>query len=129
MSLEPIAEGAWGTVVWAVDASGNAPALEFFSSLSDGDAAKMETLFNRFANTGKIHNQQQFKKLDDVRGQALFEFKRFQLRFLGGFAPGGQFVVALGLRKKKDAHSRQHLERAARILNEHHEREAQRYTR
>ena len=83
----------------------------------------MGALFNRFAATGKIYNQQQFKKLDDVRGQALYEFKKFQIRFLGGFAPGHQFLVAVGLCKKRDKHSRRDLERAARILNEHRERE------
>ena len=102
-----------------MDDSGKAPAREFFADLGDPDAAKVQALFNLLANTGQIRNREKFKKLCDMHGQALWEFKSFQLRLLGAFAPGGRFLVAHGLRKKKKAHSRQDLERTARILNEH----------
>ena len=49
----------------------------------------------------------------------LWEFKSFQLRFLGGFAGSRRFVVADGLRKKKQRHRPQDLDRAARRLSEH----------
>lgn len=83
-------------------------------------------MFNRLASTGKISNVEKFKKLCDMGGHAIWEFKSHQLRFLGGFAPGHHFVVAHAVRKKKDAHSAQDLERAARILNEHADRESER---
>lgn len=120
---EPVARGALGTVEWAEDAAGNVPARDFFSNLDDPDAAKVLVLFRRLAETGQIRNVEQFKKLGTVRGRALWEFKRFQLRFLGGFAGGRRFLVAHGLRKKKDRHSPRDLERAARILMEHLDRE------
>lgn len=115
------AEGAWGAVVWAMDAAGRRPALDFFSGLNNRDAAKVQALFERLAEHGEIRNQEKFKKLGNVGRHALFEFKSFQLRFLGGFAPGGRFLVAHGLRKKKDAHATRDLQRAVRILNEHQE--------
>lgn len=119
MPNEPAARGRWGSVVWAVDASGETPALEYFSGLDDSDAAKMQALFNRLAEFGQINNDEKFKKLGDRRGQALWEFKSFQLRFLGAFAHGRQFLVAHALRKKQQAHRPRDLERAARVLNEH----------
>ena len=106
-------------VIWAVDASGKMPAREFFSKLSDSDAAKIQALFNRLAEFGQISNEEKFKNIGKLQGQVLWEFKSFQLRFLGGFAPGRQFLVAHGLRKKKKGHKPQELSRAARILNEH----------
>lgn len=73
------------------------------------------------AETGSIHNSQKFKKLEEVDGYSIWEFKSFQLRFLGGFAPGRIFLVAHGLKKKRDAHKRRNLQKAARILREHHQ--------
>ena len=51
---EPAATGRWGAVVWAVDASGKAPALDFFLDLPDRDAAKVEALFRRLADSGRM---------------------------------------------------------------------------
>lgn len=79
----------------------------------------MQLLFDRLAETGRITNKEHFKKLTDRRGQALWEFKRFQIRFLGSFAPGRRFLVADGLQKKQDGHRSENLDRAARILEEH----------
>lgn len=121
---DPVATGRWGAVVWAVDASGRAPALEFFLRLSDEEAAKIEGLFELLAESGWIANVEKFKKLDDISGQAIWEFKSFQIRFLGGFVPGGRFVVAHGVKKKKNKHKSSDLDRTARILNAHLSRQA-----
>jgi len=116
------ARGRWGTVEWAVDARGRTPAREFYEGLQPDDRAKVDALFGRFAETGKIHNTEKFKKLRAVRGRDLYEFKCFQLRFIGAFAPGFRFLVAHAVRKKKDEHSQADLECGARVLNEHHSR-------
>lgn len=113
------ATGTWGSVVWAVDASGNAPAHEFFLNLRDEEAAKIEALFKRLANSGSIANREKFKKLEDRQGQAIWEFKSFQLRFLGGFARGKRFLVAHAVRKKTDRHRPSDIDKTARILSEH----------
>ena len=95
------------------------PAREYFNGLSDEDAAKVAALFKRLAETGEIKNTQQFKKLGNVGGHRIWEFKRYQQRFLGRFTPGRQFVVAHGLQKKRDGHKKRDLERAARVLTKH----------
>ena len=46
----------------------------------------MQALFNLLANQGRISSKEKFKKLAERKGLAIWEFKRFQLRFLGGFA-------------------------------------------
>ena len=116
---ELAATGAWGRVVWAVEASGKRPALEFFGQLPERQAASVQVLFERWAEHGRITNKEQFKKLDDRQGHAIWEFKRHQIRFLGGFGPGRQFLVAHGLRKKQNKHRSADLDRTARILTEH----------
>lgn len=74
----------------------------------------MLKLFERLGDTGKITNKQKFKKVDD----GLWEFKSYQVRFLGDFRPDRRFVVAHGVRKKKDKHLRKDLSKARRILEE-----------
>ena len=115
---KPAATGAWGRVVWAVDASGKRPALEFFGQLSDEEAAKVQVLFERLAEHGQIINREQFKKLENRKGHAICEFKRHQIRLLGRFA-GKEFLVAHGLKKKQDKLRSADLDRTARILTEH----------
>lgn len=79
----------------------------------------MQALFNLLANQGRISSKEKFKKLAERKGLAIWEFKRFQLRFLGGFAGNQRFVVTHGVRKKQDRLRPQELERAARILKAH----------
>ena len=79
------ANGAWGNVVWASDESGESPAHDFYMQLNDQESAKVDALFQRFATFGEIKNRERFKKLRDVDGEALFEFKLNQLRFIGAF--------------------------------------------
>ena len=79
----------------------------------------MEVLFERLAESGRIRHNEKFKKLDDRQGHAIWEFKSYQLRFLGAFAPGRRFLVAHGVRKKKNNLRSADLDRAARILTEH----------
>lgn len=118
MELAEIARGKQLTVVWAIDATGAMPAREFFEGLDIGDKAKLLALFNRLAEFGVIHNHEKFKSLGP-KASGLFEFKSHQLRFLGDFRPGRQFVVALGVRKKKDNLDPADVSRAVRILTEH----------
>lgn len=98
------AKGRWGTVEWAMNAAGGSPAHDYFKGLEDGDKAKLNALFGRLAEDGKILNHEKFRKLGQQGGKKyshLWEFKSFQLRFLGDFR-GNRFIVAHGTRKKKD---------------------------
>ena len=82
----------------------------------------MQALFQRFAETGRIRTKERFRKLGKVDGQSLWEFKSHQLRFLGAFG-SREFIVAHAFKKKRDRHRPTDLERAARVLVEHSERE------
>ena len=78
-------------------------------------------MFNTLAEVGWIKNRERFKKLETRRGWTLWEFKSFQIRFIGAFAPGipRTFLIALGLKKKRDRHRVRDLDRAVKILEEH----------
>lgn len=120
VGIPPAASDDWGVVEWAVDASGKVPAREFFLALSPADRAKIQALFNRLAKQGRIDTRERFKKLETVGGWALWEFKSFQLRFIGAFSRTLKaFVVAEGVRKKQNRHRPRDLDRAARILAAH----------
>ena len=122
------AKGRWGTVEWATDANGESPAKAFYEGLNDGDKAKMNALFGWLARDGRIPNREKFRKLGQQGGKKyshLWEFKSFQLRFLGDFQ-GNRFLVAHGVRKKKDSLSEGDKEKTVRILNENAAFEARR---
>ena len=115
-----VARGQWGTVEWAVDADGEMPAREFFDALDERDRPKLLALFRRLANEGKIPNREKFRKLGQQGGRKfshLWEFKSFQLRFLGDFR-GKRFLLAHVTRKKKDELSESDKSRTVRILAE-----------
>jgi hypothetical protein len=115
------AKGSKFTVEWATDSRERVPALEFYKELSQKDRQKLLALFKRLADTGDIASREHFKSLGKSGGN-LWEFKSFQLRFLGDYRPGGRFVIAIGLLKKKDDHSDADIKRALRILAEYDER-------
>ena len=119
MEIPFAASGAWGEVLWAVDKPGKSSAQEFFLQLDNRERARVQATFNRLADFGRIESQEQFKKLDVRQGIALWEIKRFQIRFIGAFSPTREFVVASGLKKKRDQHKSRDLDRAANILNSH----------
>jgi hypothetical protein len=121
------ASGTWGTVQWACDSAGRFPAREFYESLSQQDQVKVQALFSLFAGRGRISNEEKFKQLGPKAGKAargLWEFKSFQIRFIGDFRSGYRFLVAHGLRKKSDDLSRSDIERAVRVLSEHDAQES-----
>lgn len=91
-------------------ADGSCPAGEFLDGLDESDRRKLDTLFERLGDHGKISNKEQFKKLEGSQG--IFEFKRHQIRLLCFYAPGGHLILAFGLRKKKDKHAPADIERA-----------------
>ncbi|MFL6196294.1 MAG: type II toxin-antitoxin system RelE/ParE family toxin [Thermoanaerobaculia bacterium] len=111
------------TVEWAVDSRGRTPALDYFQTLEKAERLRIIVLFKRLADHGEISSREHFKNLGK-EGERLWEFKRHQLRFLGDFRSGNRFLVAHGLRKKRDDLGPADIARAKRILEEHDEREA-----
>ena len=96
MTVQIASSGEWGRVVWAADNSGKSPARDFFLQLDERDRAKIQAVFNRLADHGKVNSRERFKKLDECDGQALWEIKSFQLRFIGTFSPTKEFGLSLG---------------------------------
>lgn len=82
----------------------------------------MNALFQRLADAGRIDNREKFKCLGN-KGADLWEFKSFQLRFIGDFRRGGIFVVAHAVRKKSDDLSPSDIRTALRVLQEDDQRE------
>jgi hypothetical protein len=109
-------------VEWAIDSRGRLPGRSFYEGLDATDQAKVMALFKRLAETWRIQNRDKFKSLGD-RGGNLYEFKSFQIRFLGDFRSGFRFLVAHGVRKKRDALSPEDIEVAQRVLQENDETE------
>lgn len=123
---ELAAKGQWGEVLWATDARGAMPARAYFLAQSEGDRAKLQALFQRLADFGRINNEEKFKNLGFKAGKAakgLWEFKSFQLRFIGDFRPGSRFVISHGTRKKKDDLSKSDIDAAVTVLAEHDARQ------
>ena len=89
---------------------GSCPAGEFIDGLDKSERRKLDVLFERLGDHGSIHNAEQFKKVEGSDG--IWEFKRHQIRVLCFFTPNRQVILLFGLRKKKDKHSRQDIERA-----------------
>ncbi len=116
------ARGQWGTVEWAgVPLNEVSQAQKFFSNLDETDKAKSLVLFKRLAEFGKIINREKFKQLGDKAGKeasGLFQFKSHQIRFIGDFRPGGRFIVAWGVRKKKDQLDKSDIQSALLVLIE-----------
>lgn len=97
------------------------PAKDFIEGLDVSDQRKLDTLFRRLAETGKIFNKEQFKI---VEGH-IFEFKRYQVR-VGCFQIKTRWLLTHGFIKKQDKWPKAELTRANRIRTEHLERERKR---
>lgn len=113
-----IAEGSHGTIEYGVCLNGAMPAREFVEGLDEGDRRKIAVLFERLAETGRIFNREQFKKIDD----GIWEFKRGPVR-VSCFQIGNRWILAHGFIKKQDRWPAGELERAKRIMTEHVQRE------
>lgn len=74
---------------------------DFLATLSAGEMAKLDTLFEYLGDRGRITNATKFKKLEGSNG--IFEFKAHQIRLLG-FWVRDRFVICRGLKKKQDRH-------------------------
>lgn len=121
LDLQIAASGSWGTVEWAALRGDAIPqAREFYLAQSESDKAKLLVLFQRLAEVGRFSNTEKFKQLGEKagkQGKGLWEFKSFQLRFLGDFRPGCRFIIAQGVRKKQDDLKKSDIEKAIQVLS------------
>jgi|HubBroStandDraft_5_1064220.scaffolds.fasta_scaffold52909_3 hypothetical protein len=111
--------GALFTIEYAKRRDGSMPGLDFFNEAEVRWQARLIILFKLLADTGRIRNLEQFRKI----AEGLFEFKAFQVRMPCYFRPDQRVVITHGFRKKKEgATPRQEIERAAQIKAEYEER-------
>lgn len=108
-----MALGRLQIVECAVDARGQSPALGFVESLLRSDQRKVNTLFQRLADLGKIEDGQKFKRL----AGKIWEFKSHQIR-IPCFQDGQSWVLTHGFIKKQNATAKSEIERALRIQAE-----------
>ena len=115
MSRPEAYDGTERTILYAMRTDGSCPAREFIEALDVGDRAKIFVLFERLGDTGKIANQEKFKK---IVGTKFFEFKSFQIRLICFYQPGGLVIITHGFKKKSNKTPKGELERAERIKAE-----------
>ncbi|MBW3600400.1 MAG: type II toxin-antitoxin system RelE/ParE family toxin [Planctomycetes bacterium] len=90
------------------------PAKDFYDRLSKGDQAKLNNLFLRMADHGRIANRQKFKQ---VEGD-LFAFKSFRIR-VSCYQNGRCWYLLHGFEKKGDDWPRGEVIRGLNLLAEH----------
>ena len=105
--------GSLRTIEYAVCANGSMPAKNFIEDLDESELRRLDTLFRRMADTGRIHNRKQFKQVDGK----VYEFKRYQTR-VGCFQVGDRWRLTHGFVKKSDKWPKREIERATRIMQE-----------
>ncbi|SRR6266566_966767 len=106
--------GAWGEVRYAIRDDKSMPAKEFYLSLSKGDQAKLNNLYKRMADHGRITNWQKFHR---VEGD-IWEFKSFRIR-VSCYQSGRCWFLLHGFEKKGDYWPGGELLRAQNLLVEH----------
>lgn len=100
--------GTQKTIDLFIEADGSCPAEEFLNSLSQSDRRKIDVLFERMGQHGRISNTEKFKKLEGSK--EVWEFKSFQVRLLCFHAPGKKVVICKGIIKKRDKHAKSDIE-------------------
>ena len=114
-SERPIAaQGAWGTVEYAVLLDNSCPAEEFVDGLEQTDQTKLANVFLLMAEKGRITNVQKFRQLS----RPIWEFKIFGVR-TPSFRDGFAWVITHGFYKSRGNRTpKPEIERARRIMSE-----------
>ncbi|MGA2774168.1 MAG: type II toxin-antitoxin system RelE/ParE family toxin [Bryobacteraceae bacterium] len=119
----PVAySGTQFAIVYAVCLDDKSPGEVFYDGLKDADKAKLNKLFERLGDHGKILNEEKFKKIDDT----FFEFKSFQIRMPCFFHRGRLVIITHGFRKKTEKIPPAEIKRAERIKGEDEQNERER---
>jgi hypothetical protein len=116
MPREPEYAGPRFSIVSFESADGACPVGEFLDGLAIKDRVKVQNLFHLLGDTGRISNQEKFKKLE---GTTLFEFKSFQIRIICAFLSGKIVLLLHGVMKKGNRIKAAELRKAETRLAEH----------
>jgi len=122
MATKPIIffEGTLYKVELAQQDRGRSKVKKFLDELKATDkrrAAKITSLVHSYASSGRIENDQQFKKLKG--GNKLYEFKDFQVRVLMYHCGPGVIALTHGFKKKDDNTPQVEIDRGENISNEY----------
>ena len=98
MKRAPEYVGAQFTIVCQELPDGSCPVGEFLDGLDESDRNKLDVLFERLGDHGKISNREKFKKVEDK----IWEFKSFQIRVLCFHTPDRQWILCHWAIKKGD---------------------------
>jgi hypothetical protein len=109
-----VATGTWGEVRYAIRPDKSMPAKAFYDALSKGDKAKLNNLFDRMADHGRINHREKFKQ---VEGD-LFAFKSFRIR-VSCYQSQRCWYLLHGFEKKGHDWPRGEVIRALNLLVEH----------
>jgi hypothetical protein len=106
----PEYEGRSYTVKSLELADGSCPAGEFFDGLDGSYQAKLDVLFERLGDQGRISNTEKFKRVEG--SDHIWAFKSFQVRLLCCFVPNRIVLLLYGLIKKRDKYKPTEITRA-----------------
>lgn len=104
---------------YAVVIDNDSPFRTFFeSTLDEAQRQKLLALFNMFdQEKGHLSNREKFKKLEDYRGKALWEFKSHQVRVAAFWERDYAIYLAHGFVKKQDKWPRGELQQLQNIYD------------
>lgn len=100
-SRKRITQGVKIVIDAVASESGDSQPVQFLRDLNKDKktkawAARLFAYFQMLGDEGRITNKEIFKKLNDV----VWEFRAGAARMLGGYLPGGIFLLTNGFRKK-----------------------------
>lgn len=97
---DPLLKGSCAAVAYARRTNGKRPAKEYIEDLGREDQAKLAKRFIKIAATGKIWNEEQFRKLGGKSGR-IYEFKVYPGIRLLGFQQDKTWYLTHGFNKQK----------------------------
>jgi phage-related protein len=99
---------------YACRSNGSYPAEEFVKNLTQAEQIKLSHVLQRLIDTGKVWNEEKFKKLEG----AIWEIKADHNRLLC-FNHKNCWFLTNGFKKDSQKTKRTHIELAVAIMNEH----------
>lgn len=117
MSQNTVYAGAKCTIRYAMDATGNVHAKDFFDALPLSERRKFMAYFVRMGDIGQIRNKEQFRS----EGNGIYAFKAWQRRIYC-YQDAAIWYLTHGCTKKTQKADPAELHRAERIRAEDHER-------
>jgi hypothetical protein len=101
------------TIEWARIDDGSLPGMDFYDGLQMRCQARLQTLFSRLGETGRIQNCEHFSRFDDE----FYEFKAFSVRMPCYFRTDKRVIITHGFWNKKKGATLAETERAKSIKN------------